>query len=146
MPRPPRPPKFTQEVRETILECLMVGSNRQTAAYIAGANPSQITRWMQRGEKTPEGQFGEFRRDVLAAEAHPKERALGIIYKAMPDRPDLAWKFIERREKGYEPPAPRIPAMPSGRISIQLMPPGHQTEPTSIVKVLNESNGEPDSA
>jgi hypothetical protein len=33
-----------------------------------------------------------------------KERALGIIYNAMTDRPDLAWKFIERRESGFAPP------------------------------------------
>ncbi len=43
---------------------------------------------------------------MLEAEARPRVRALSIIYKEMPDRSDLAWKFIERREPGFERPMP----------------------------------------
>ncbi len=57
---------------------------------------------------------------VLEAEAHPRTRALGIIYKEMPDRPDLAWKFIERREPGYEPAVPSVQP-PQGPTVIQLV-------------------------
>ena len=35
---------------------------------------------------------------------HRDVRALGIVYKELPDNPMLAWKFLERREPGFQPP------------------------------------------
>ena len=118
----PRPTKFTAETRRKILEALTVGASRQTAAAIAGVDGSALSKWLKRGEEATEAEsrFAEFRREVLEAEATPRMRALGVIYREMPDNPTLAWKFIERREPGFAPPMPSAPAQPSGPVVIQL--------------------------
>lgn len=116
-----RPTKFTAEVRGKIIDALTIGASRRTAAAIAGVDESQIRRWMARGrEADPDSSFREFHDAVIAAEAHPRMRALGVIYKRLPDDPTLAWKFIERREPGYAPPMPSAPAAPTGPVIIQL--------------------------
>jgi len=108
----PNRSKFTQERRERILQALQVGAHRTTAAALAGIDEAQIRRWIARGkEASPGTQFREFYEQVLEAEAAPRMRALGIIYKELPDRPDLAWKFVERKEPGY---APAVPGAASG--------------------------------
>lgn len=111
-----RPAKFTAQARETILQALRVGASRRTAARVAGINERTLRDWLKRGEAGPEGSsYRKFWEDAQEAEAHPRVRALGVIYNALPDRPDLAWKFIERREEGYAPPqaVPAVAAMPA---------------------------------
>ena len=54
----------------------------------------------------------KFHDAVLQAEAEPRTRALGIIWREMENRPDLAWKFIERQEPGFAPPQATPPAQP----------------------------------
>lgn len=115
------PTKFTAERRAKIIEALQVGASQRTAAAIAGIDPATLTRWIQRGESAaPTSSWARFVEKVREAEAHPKMRALGIIYNAMADRPDLAWKFIERREHGFAPPTPQAIAPPSAATVIQL--------------------------
>lgn len=104
----PTPSKFTAENRQKIYQALQVGASRRTAAHIAGVDESQIRRWFKRGEDASEGRYREFYEEVLRSEASPRMRALGVVYKELPDNPSLAWKFIERREPGYEPPLPNI--------------------------------------
>jgi hypothetical protein len=82
-----------------------VGASDRTAARVGGVGPSTLQDWLKRGKDGPEeSRYREFWEAFEEASAHPRERALGIIYNALPDRPDLAWKFIERREDGYAPP------------------------------------------
>lgn len=101
---------FTAQRRERILRAKRVGASDRTAAQVAGISSSTLQDWKRRGrEGTKDSAYRKFLEDMEEAEAHPKERALGIIYDSIADRPDLAWKFIERREGGYEPPA-REPA------------------------------------
>jgi hypothetical protein len=117
----PTPTKFTTETRQKIIQALQVGASRTTAAHIAGVDEAQVRRWIAKGKDSSEGtRFREFYEAVIAAEASPRMRALGIIYKEMPDRPDLAWKYVERREPGYAPPMPNIGVQPSGPVIVQL--------------------------
>jgi hypothetical protein len=106
--------KFTAERRDKIVQALQVGASRRTASHIAGIDESNLRRWLVKGAEAAEGtRFREFYEEVRRAEASPSMRALGIIYKEMPDNPMLAWRFIERKEPGYEPPAPFAPSAPS---------------------------------
>jgi hypothetical protein len=105
----PTPTKFKAEVRQKIIQALSVGASRRTAAAIAGVDHEQIRRWMDKGKNSAEGTaYHEFYIDVISAEASPRMRALGVIYKELPDNPGLAWKFVERREPGYEAPIAAI--------------------------------------
>ena len=116
----PTPSKFTAERKRKILEALSVGSSRRTAAAVAGIDEAALRRWIEKGkDAAPGSSFGKFAEDVAEAEAHPRMRALGVIYNELPNRPDLAWKFIERREPGYAPPLPNAPER-QGPLVIEL--------------------------
>jgi transposase len=66
----PTPSKFTEEVRRAVIDALAVGASRRTAATIAGVSPSQVTRWLARGEHAREGtRWHEFY--LQATEARP---------------------------------------------------------------------------
>lgn len=114
-----RPSKFTEPVRQRILEALRIGCSRRTAAALAGIGEATLRRWLDRGAKETQGGWAEFAQQVAEAEAEPNARALGIVYREMETRPDLAWKFIERREPGYAPPAAQVPAV-QAPVVIQL--------------------------
>ena len=110
----PTPTKFKAEVKQKIIQALSVGASRRTAAAVAGIDESNLRRWMERGKNASEGTaYREFHDDVIAAEAAPRIRALGVVYKELPDNPGLAWKFLERREPGYAPPMPTLPTGPA---------------------------------
>lgn len=117
----PTPSKFTAERRQRIIQALSIGASRNTAAGIAGVDESAIRRWIAKGkEAEPGSRFREFYEEVIQAEASPRMRALGIIYKEMPDNPVLAWKYIERREPGFAPPVAGIGAPSQQPVVIQL--------------------------
>lgn len=118
----PTPSKFTEETRTKILQALQVGASQRTAAAIAGIDAATLTRWLEKGRNAEEGsRWAEFHAAVREAEASPRLRALGVIYKEMPDRPDLAWKFLERREPGFAPQLPTQPLVAQGQIEVQLV-------------------------
>lgn len=128
------PSKFTAETRQKLYQALQVGASRRTASHIAGIDPSQFGRWFKKGQEAEEGRYREFYEEVLRSEASPRMRALGVIYKELPDNAALAWKFIERREPGYEPPLPNTPA-PVAPVIIQLALAGGQpVEPTTVIE------------
>lgn len=117
----PTPSKFTVETRQKIIQALSVGASRNTAAHIAKVDEAQIRRWIAKGKESEAGtRYREFYEQVLEAEASPRMRALGIIYRELPDRPDLAWKYVERREPGYAPPMPAMMPQPAGPVIVQL--------------------------
>jgi hypothetical protein len=103
--------KFTEERRQRVLAILSTGGSRRMAATYADIGHQTLSRWLARGAKAPQSsRCHESLHAVEAAEAAPSIRALKILYDVLPDRPDLAWKFIERREPGYagrlEPESP----------------------------------------
>lgn len=147
----PNRSKFTAETRSRILEALKIGASRRTAAALARVGETTLRRWMEKGENSSEGsRFRQFHEEVLEAEAHPRERALGIIYREMADNPALAMKVIERREPGYAPPMPHAPQMPAGPVVINLsLSDGRQLQlPPPVIEgeVVDESDGSASSA
>ena len=116
-----RPSLFTAERRRRILEAKRVGASDRTAARVAGIAPPTLKDWLRKGrEGKKDSAYGRFLEDFEQAAAHPRERALGIIYEALPDRPDLAWKYVERREDGYAPPQLAPVAQPVTPVAITL--------------------------
>jgi hypothetical protein len=139
-----RPTALTAQRRQRILEALQIGASRRTAAAVAGTSDDTIRRAMERGRNAAPGTADRtFHDAVLEAEAHPRTRALGIIYREMENRPDLAWKFIERREPGFAPPQAAPPSQPQ-QVVIALSLPGGRPiralEPAGeVIDVPNEA-------
>lgn len=131
--------KFTKPVRDTLLAALRFGSSRSTACAMAGIDTETLRRWLRKGAEAAEGGTSAYRRfhdEVLAAEAHPKVRALGIVYSAMEDKPELAWKFVERREHGFAPPMPVGPGPAQGPVVIQLtLADGRPLDATTTIEI-----------
>lgn len=98
-----RPAKFTRARRELILELVSAGVSRRKAAIAAEISPSTLTKWLRRGEHSryAESSYKRFYQAVLEAEVHPTIRALKTEQERMLEDPDLAWRFIERREPEY---------------------------------------------
>lgn len=117
----PTPSKFTAEVQAKVLEAAQVGASQRTQAAYAGISHGTLQRWLEQGKTATEGsRFAEFAKAHAEAEAHPRMRALGVVYRDLPDNAALAWKFIERREPGYAPPLPNMTATQTGPVIIQL--------------------------
>src|SRR5881394_1283637 len=115
------PSKFTADRKEEILRAKRLGASNLTAARAGGVDEKTLRNWLEKGEAADEGSaYREFWQAFEAAEALPVVRALEIVSKAMIDKPDLAWKFLERREVGFAPPAPQAPALAPGAVKIQL--------------------------
>lgn len=117
----PTPSKFTADRRQKIVQALKIGASRRTAAAVAGVDESTLRDWLARGKDAEEGsRWREFYEDCEDAVAHPKMRALGLIYEKLGDDANIAWKFIERREEGYAPPQAGPPQAPAGPVVIAL--------------------------
>jgi hypothetical protein len=94
----PTPSKFRRPARTRALAVLQAGGSRRQAAFAAGVHRSQITRWIQRGDKRPGGSYASFADAVRAAEAS----APTVL--AMPDIDDdptpaelrIAWRVAQR--------------------------------------------------
>lgn len=120
--------KFTQRATERILQATAIGCAQETAAALAGIDQATLSRWLTRGKKELEragdedevSAYASFYRDYAFAQAAPRERALGIVYREMDNRPDLAWRYVERKEPGYAPPQPAAFEKPAGPVIIQL--------------------------
>ena len=120
----PRPSKFTEPVKNQILAVLKVGGSRETACAVAGLSTETLRVWLKQGldeEDHDISPWADFRREVLAAEAEPRFKALAIVEREMDNNPMLAWKVIERREPGYAPPMPgKTTSGPQVQINLSL--------------------------
>lgn len=120
--------KFQQRVIQRILQAASVGCSQETCAALAGIDQATLSRWLKKGRLELERAedldnlpaFAQFAKDFFEVQAGMNERALTIINREMDTNPMLAWKVVERREKGYQPPAPALPEKPSGPVVIQL--------------------------
>lgn len=63
-----RPAKFTEARRQRILAILEAGGSRRQAAKVSGISAGTLSDWIRRGERAPDGRYGEFRSQVLEAE------------------------------------------------------------------------------
>jgi transposase-like protein len=99
--------KFTAATRDIVLSSLRFGVSRETAAHIAGIDPTTLGRWIERGRTGAEGRlFKEFRDGVMRAEAEPRLKLAAAAYRAALDDPVLAWKIAQRIEPAFRPEQP----------------------------------------
>ena len=141
----PTPSKFTQPVVKAFLEAIRYGASIRTAAAEAGITHPTAIRWIEKGKDAdPESRFGRFYTDFEAAQAHPIMRALRSVYNEIPDDPKLAFKVLERRERGYAPPMPYAPPPPSQVVINLALADGAAVPslPSTVIEVADESNGE----
>lgn len=115
-----RPSKFTEPVKEHVLQALKIGSSLRTAAAYAGIDHKTLLRWLKEGESPTSGAKHEFYVECHAAQAAPKLRAMQVVHDEMPNKPELAKWFLERRERDFAPPQPTPPAVQGGPVVINL--------------------------
>lgn len=120
--------KFRPDVIQRVLKAASVGCSQETCASLAGIDQSTLSRWLATGKEQLERaedlenlpSLAQFAHDFYQCQASTNERALAIVYREMDTNPMLAWKYVERREKGYAPPAPALPERTAGPVVIQL--------------------------
>lgn len=104
----PTPSKFTADRRQVIVEARRLGASLRTCARQAGITHTTLERWLEKGETAPEGsRYREFWTQYEAADADASLHYLRIVHESAIDKPDLAMRWLERREDGYEPPSTR---------------------------------------
>jgi hypothetical protein len=92
------PTKFTAATREQLLGLLQAGHSRQAASQAVGIDRLTFRRWMKRGEKVPDGKYGEFRQAVLAAEkAAPRLVVLPAKRGRTDSEADRLFKWLVRQ-------------------------------------------------
>jgi hypothetical protein len=106
--------KFTSPRKARILEVIAAGGSRRAAAAGAGIDHATLSRWLERGRRGAEGgTWRTFLEAVEQAEIGPHLVALKRDLESWEERPDLAWKFLERREFDFSPPHPDEPEGPT---------------------------------
>lgn len=145
--------KFNEVVKQRVLAGAAVGMSTKSCAELAGVTDMTVYRWLERGERELKewdgesdlGAYGQFYADFRAIQAGTRQRALQIVHREMENKPELAWKYIERREKGFEPPAPAAPERQTGPVTIQLTlhggAPVGALEPSTVIDVTEGSDG-----
>ena len=87
-----RPTKFTDAVRDKVLEGLRAGFTRSAAAGTAGVHPAQIGRWCTAS--------ASFATDCVIAEAQAEARFTLVVTKAAQDGdPKIALEWLKRRRR-----------------------------------------------
>jgi hypothetical protein len=134
--------KFTEPIKKSILSYLELGASRQTAAHASGIGKATLTRWFQEGEKAAVGSAKKrFYEAVLEAESKGSVKALRIVSTEMENDPKLAWKYLERKEPGYAPPMPSVPAAQTPvLIQLSLADGGRPALPSVIEGEVDESD------
>lgn len=90
--------KFTPETCKKVIECILQGNFRQTAAQVAGITPKTLSQWM----RSPDKRYAQFQKDVIAAEAEVEARSVHAIraYGFDKDPKFLCW-WLERKFKRW---------------------------------------------
>jgi hypothetical protein len=116
----PNRSKFTQAVRERILEVKGIGGPDTLACAHAGIDNETLRRWLAKGRENEEGMFHDFAVAYDQAKSAPQVRALTLLQKKVPDSDPLLIKYIERQVEGYAPPAMVAPHVQQGPTIIAL--------------------------
>ena len=93
-----RPTALTPDVQHRILQALQLGNYRKDAAQYAGVDPTTLHRWVARGRREPDSEYGALREAVLEAESKAKIAAMGCITRSARDGDwrASAW-YLERK-------------------------------------------------
>lgn len=73
--------KFTEQVREILIENARAGAPIKAAAALAGVHPSTVSKWLKDGGEDEESPFAEFAVQFYAAQAEYKMELLAKIRK-----------------------------------------------------------------
>jgi hypothetical protein len=143
----PTPSKFTADTRQTILEVKRVGGPDTLACAAARITVTTLNRWLDKGKTAEEGRYREFFEEYQEAKAHPKVRALGMVYKRVADNDQMLWKYVERQVDGFAPPMPNVHQAPTGPVVIQLsLSDGRPALPSTVIEVADVEDLEPGTA
>jgi hypothetical protein len=113
--------KFVATRKTEALRARRLGGSERTCAAAAGVDHKTLGSWLEKGRDAEDGTpYREFFLAWEAARAELVVRHLENVNKHAPDKPDLSWKFLERFEEGFAPPAPQLPAVAHGPVLIQL--------------------------
>lgn len=90
--------KFTPEVCKAVIDCILQGNFRQTAAQVAGITPKTLSLWMRSSDK----KYLQFQKDVINAEAQVEANSVEAIraYGFDKDPKFLCW-WLERKFKRW---------------------------------------------
>jgi hypothetical protein len=92
-----RPTKLTPKATDRILQGIRAGNHVEPACRSAGIAPSTYYSWLARGEREPDGIYGEFCEQLRLAEAEAEVHAVALLRRAMPDDWRAALAYLERR-------------------------------------------------
>jgi transposase len=95
-----RPTKLTPAVQERVLQAIRAGNYAEVACRAAGIAPSTYYRWLERGEREPDGSYARFAEAVRLAEAEAEVHAVALVRRAMSDDWRAALAYLERRHPG----------------------------------------------
>jgi hypothetical protein len=117
----PTKSKFTEATRKRILDAKRIGASNATAAAWAGIDADTLRRWLLDGKAASEGTTKRTFHDTFRqVEVEPNLKALAVLTNEMADNPNLALKFLERKEPGFAPPVPAGVAQAAGPVVINL--------------------------
>ena len=94
----PRPTKLNAQRAQQICDYVAQGHTREVAAQACGIVSTTLYRWMKRGERQPDGPYGEFCRALKRADLEAELACLRQIKEAAQhgDWRAAAW-MLERR-------------------------------------------------
>ena len=94
----PRPTKLNAKRAHQICDYVAQGHTREVAAQACGIVSTTLYRWMKRGERQPDGPYGEFCRALKRADLEAELACLRQIQEAAQngDWRAAAW-MLERR-------------------------------------------------
>ena len=96
----PRPTKFTEPVRQKVIEAIGIGLNYVLAAQYAGIRKTTLYRWLSLGREG-DPVFSQFWEDCKKAEARCAAGAMGVIIQAAKDGKWQASAWMLERRFGY---------------------------------------------
>ena len=78
----PRPTKLNAQRAQQICDYVAQGHTREVAAQACGIVSTTLYRWMKRGERQPDGPYGEFCRALKRADLEAELACLRQIKEA----------------------------------------------------------------
>src|SRR5690606_15558717 len=84
-------------VQQKICEAIAAGNYQCVAAAYVGIAPETLTRWLARGEKEPNGVYGQFCQAIKDAEARAEVHLVALIRNAATENWTAAMTLLERR-------------------------------------------------
>jgi transposase len=92
-----RPPKYTPEVTQRIVNAIAAGNFLETAAAYGGISYECFNQWIRRGERETDGIYFQFLQDVHEAKAKAEVTLVATIKRASTKDWKAAGWMLSRR-------------------------------------------------